>query len=103
MVVIIRGSDQTGAAVEFLLLGPLEVRVDGRLIDTGTPRQRTVLAALAEAAAAARPGIVVCRTSTVHGLDCLPPDADGHFIKLSPALAEAAIGELTTRLESMHA
>ena len=62
-----------------------------------------VLAALAEAAAAPRPGIVVCRTSTVHGLDCLPPDADGHFITLSPALAEAAVGELTTRLESMHA
>ena len=70
--------------------------VDGHDVDA-------VLAALAEAAAAARPGIVVCRTSTVHGLDCLPPDADGHFIKLSPALAEAAIGELTTRLESMHA
>jgi len=70
--------------------------VDGHDVDA-------VLAGLAEVTAAPRPGIVVCRTSTVHGLDCLPPDADGHCITLSPALAEAAIGELTTRLESMHA
>ena len=42
-------------------------------------------AALAGAAAATgRPSVVVCRTSTRHGLDCLPPDADGHFIKLPP-------------------
>ena len=46
-------------------------------------------AALAEAVAAAdaetaRPSVVVCRTSTVHGLKCLPSDADGHFIKLPP-------------------
>lgn len=62
-----------------------------------------VMAALAVAARAPRPGVVICRTSTVHGVDSLPADADGHFIKLSPALAEAAIGELTARLESMHA
>jgi transketolase len=65
-------------------------------------------AALAEAIAAAdaetaRPSVVVCRTSTVHGLDCLPPDADGHFIKLSPELAEAAVAELTAKLEARHA
>jgi transketolase len=70
--------------------------VDGHDIDA-------VMAALAEAAGAPRPAIVVCRTSTTHGLDCLPPDADGHFIRLPPALAEAAVGELTDRLESMHA
>jgi transketolase len=65
-------------------------------------------AALAAAIAAAdaetaRPSVVVCRTSTVHGLDCLPPDADGHFIKLSPELAEAAVAELTAKLEARHA
>ena len=49
-------------------------------------------AALAGAAAqAGRPSVLICRTSTVHGLDCLPPDADGHFIKLPPGLAAAAV------------
>jgi len=61
-------------------------------------------AALAGAAAAAgRPSVVVCRTSTRHGLDCLPPDADGHFIKLPPELAAAAVEELTGKLEALHA
>jgi len=54
-------------------------------------------AALAAAgdAAAGRPQVLVCRTSTRHGLACLPPDADGHFIKLPPELAAAAAAELT--------
>jgi len=65
-------------------------------------------AALAEAIAAAdaetaRPSVVVCRTSTLHGLDCLPSDADGHFIKLPPELAEAAVAERTAKLEARHA
>ncbi len=58
------------------------------------------------AAAAARedrPSVLVCRTSTVHGLDCLPPDADGHFIKLPPELAAAAERELTGKLEALRA
>ena len=46
------------------------------------------------------PAIVICRTSTIHGLACLPPDADGHFIKLPAALADAAIHELSERLEA---
>jgi transketolase len=46
-----------------------------------------------------RPSVVISRTSTRHGLDCLPPDADGHFIKLPAELAEAAVRELTGRLE----
>jgi transketolase len=50
-----------------------------------------------------RPSVLVCRTSTVHGLACLPPDADGHFIKLPPELAAAAIDELTGKLEETHA
>lgn len=45
-----------------------------------------------------RPAIVIGRTSTIHGLSVLPPDADGHFIKLPPRLAEAAINELEARL-----
>jgi transketolase len=52
-------------------------------------------------AAAGRPSVLVCRTSTVHGLDCLPADADGHFIKLPPRLAEAALAELNARLEAI--
>ncbi|WP_081736813.1 1-deoxy-D-xylulose-5-phosphate synthase N-terminal domain-containing protein [Arthrobacter sp. MA-N2] len=59
-----------------------------------------VSAALAEAALEARPSVIVCRTSTVHGLDCLPEDADGHFIKLPPQLATEAIAELTRKLET---
>ena len=63
-----------------------------------------VRAALAEAAAhAGQPSVLVCRTSTGHGLDCLPPDADGHFIKLPPALAAAAVAELTGKLEALRA
>ena len=54
--------------------------------------------ALAGAADRRRPVVLICRTSTRHGLDCLPPDADGHFIKLSPELAASAAGELAARL-----
>ena len=46
----------------------------------------------------ARPRVLVCRTSTRHGLTCLPPDADGHFIKLPPDLAAAAEAELSMEL-----
>jgi transketolase len=73
------------------------VDVDGHDVDA-------VCAALAAAAAErSRPSIVVCRTSTRHGLDCLPPDADGHFIKLTPELAQAAVCELTAKLEALRA
>jgi transketolase len=71
--------------------------IDGHDVDA-------VLAALAEAdAQTERPSVVICRTSTVHGLDCLPPDADGHFIKLPSELAAAAVEELTGKLEALHA
>jgi transketolase len=61
-------------------------------------------AALAEAAQERqRPSVLVCRTSTVHGLDCLPSDADGHFIKLPPKLAAAAVDELIRKVEEIHA
>lgn len=62
-----------------------------------------VQAALVAAEADDRPSVVVCRTSTVQGLECLPPDADGHFIKLPPPLAEAAVAELTEKLEAHRA
>jgi transketolase len=42
--------------------------------------------------------VLICRTSTRHGLACLPPDADGHFIKLPPDLAAMAAAELDGRL-----
>lgn len=71
--------------------------VDGHDIDA-------VLGALAKAdTETSRPSVVICRTSTRHGLDCLPPDADGHFIKLPSPLAKAAIDELTGRLAELEA
>ncbi len=60
----------------------------------------TIAAVLAAGAAAVAPQILICRTSTRHGLACLPPDADGHFIKLPPALAAAATAELAAGLSS---
>jgi transketolase len=54
-----------------------------------------IVTALAASTGATRPQVLICRTSTRHGLSCLPADADGHFIKLPAHLAEAAIAELT--------
>jgi len=56
-----------------------------------------VTAAISAAIDDPRPAVVIGRTSTVHGLSVLPPDADGHFIKLPADLAEAAIAELEAR------
>jgi transketolase len=58
-----------------------------------------VIKALAEAGQWNQPSVLINRTSTKHGLDCLPNDADGHFIKLPPDLAALAEAELTGRLE----
>jgi transketolase len=61
-----------------------------------------VLDALAKAdAETGKPSVLICRTSLKHGLDCLPPDADGHFIKIPPQLARDAERELTARLEAL--
>jgi transketolase len=60
-----------------------------------------VVKALAEAGAARQPTVLINRTSTAHGLRCLPPDADGHFIKLPPDLAAAAEAELRAELERL--
>ncbi len=59
---------------------------------------RAVVAAIDDARRGDRPSVIVCRTSTVHGLSSLPADADGHFIKLPPDLAHRAVEELTAEL-----
>jgi transketolase len=83
-------------AAKWAVFGWHAADVDGHDVDA-------VMAALDAAAATERPSVVVCRTDTRHGLDCLPPDADGHFITLPPPLAEAAIGELTSKLTALRA
>jgi len=57
----------------------------------------------AGAAGGGRPSVLVCRTSTRHGMACLPADADGHFIKLPPDLSAAAVRELTGKMEALRA
>lgn len=64
--------------------------VDGHDIDA-------VSGAIAAGIADPRPAIVIGRTSTIHGLDVLPADADGHFIKIPAELADAALAELEAR------
>ena len=84
-------------AAKWAAFGWVTAEVDGH-------RSTAVIAALTEAAErSGRPSVVICRTSTRHGLDCLPPDADGHFIKLPAGLAAAAERELTARLEQADA
>jgi len=70
------------------------MEVDGHDVDA-------VMKALKQADDAEQPAILINRTSTTHGLRCLPPDADGHFIKLSPELAAEAEAELTAELERL--
>jgi len=53
--------------------------------------------ALAQALASPRPAVIIARTSTSTGLHCLPEGADGHFIKISGELIDAAIAELEVR------
>jgi transketolase len=72
------------------------VELDGHDVDA-------VARALAGAQEDRRPVVLVCRTSTGHGLDCLPADADGHFIKLPPDLAARAMEELAGKLEQIDA
>jgi transketolase len=57
-----------------------------------------LIKALTETGHGDRPSVLISRTSTTHGLRCLPPDADGHFIKLPPELAARAEAELRARL-----
>src|SRR5580698_3821615 len=83
-------------AAKWSAFGWHAVDIDGHDLDA-------LAAALAAAGSQGRPSVLVCRTSTRHGLDCLPPDADGHFIKLTPELARAAVEELTGKLEALRA
>jgi transketolase len=53
--------------------------------------------ALSDALVQTRPAILIARTSTAHGLACLPEGADGHFIKISGDLVDAALDELEAR------
>lgn len=62
-----------------------------------------VVGALARAGSAGQPTVLINRTSTTRGLRCLPPDADGHFIKLPPELAAAAEAELAAEVERLGA
>ncbi|MGH3210358.1 MAG: 1-deoxy-D-xylulose-5-phosphate synthase N-terminal domain-containing protein [Trebonia sp.] len=62
-----------------------------------------VIEGLTRAGSAKQPSVLINRTSTGHGLRCLPPDADGHFIKLPPELAAQAEAELTAELERLDA
>jgi transketolase len=68
------------------------VDLDGHDVDV-------ILKALTQADNSNKPSVLICRTSTTHGLRCLPPDADGHFIKLPPDLAARAEAELRGKLE----
>ena len=69
-----------------------------RFIHAGMAEANMIGVAAALARPAVRPRVLICRTSTRAGLACLPPDADGHFIKLPADLAAAAVAELRTRL-----
>jgi transketolase len=62
-----------------------------------------VIKALTKAGHGDKPSVLINRTSTTHGLSCLPPDADGHFIKLPADLAARAEAELLARLEALGA
>jgi len=53
-----------------------------------------LVSAFDRALESALPSVIIARTSTAHGLAALPSDADGHFIKLPPELAAAALKEL---------
>ena len=80
-------------AAKWEAFGWRTAEVDGHDVDA-------VIAAIEGLDGGDSPAVVICRTSTVHGLDCLPSDADGHFIKLPAPLAEAAERELSERLEA---
>jgi transketolase len=56
--------------------------------------------ALESAADSPRPGVILARTSVVHGIDALPAGVDGHFIKLPEDLASAVINELEGRVDA---
>jgi transketolase len=54
----------------------------------------SIAGALTAALSQPAPAVVLARTSVTQGVEALPPDTDGHFIKLPDSLAQAVIGEL---------
>jgi transketolase len=88
-------------AAKWSAFGWQVVDLDGH--DVSALRTALDVASAPASAGRGRPSVLVCRTSTRHGLDCLPPEVDGHFIKLPPDLFAAAVRELTGRLEALRA
>lgn len=78
-------------AAKWAAFGWTAFDVDGHDVDA-------LAAALDAAQAADRPAVVIGRSSTTYGISVLPPDADGHFIKLPSELAAAALAEIEARL-----
>ena len=87
--------------VEFRLLGPVEVRADGRLIEAGEPRRRAVLAALLIDA-----GLVVASTTLIDRVWGDRPPAQvrntlgTHVTRIRRVLASAAAGDTPVRVVS---
>jgi transketolase len=69
-----------------------------RAVDIDGHDVHAIISSLRREATGGPPVVLICRTSTGHGLSCLPADADGHFIKLPPDLAARAAAELEQRL-----
>ncbi len=92
------GLDRLVCSPGHYIIGPFAAAAE-----LGLLAEDALAGALAAAGSQGRPSVLVCRTSTRHGLDCLPPDADGHFIKLTPDLARTAAEELTGQLEALRA
>lgn len=59
---------------------------------------RALVAAMTSTGAERKPLAVVARTRILGGLESIPATADGHFLKLDPALKRAIIEELEARL-----
>jgi transketolase len=103
LVVLLDANDSQvdGPVSSITTIEPIAAKWEGfgwRALEVDGHDAQAVGQAIATAVAEPRPSVVIARTSTVHGLDCLPADADGHFIKLPAELAEAAVAELEARL-----
>jgi DNA-binding SARP family transcriptional activator/tetratricopeptide (TPR) repeat protein len=88
--------------VQLRVLGPVELRVDGVVVDVGPPRQQAILAVLAVDAGRAVP--VAALTDRVWGDDAQPVTRSGLYAYLSrlrQAFATAGLGE-TIKLVSQR-
>jgi transketolase len=57
-----------------------------------------LVAAMQSSSSERKPLVVIARTQILGGLKSIPTTADGHFLKLDPALKAAIIAELEARL-----